>query len=424
MQSGVPRFDLEVHGVSQAYTGEERIWRTSYSPLRGRGKKAVGVNMVVYDITEHRQTEKALREKQQELEDFIYNAGVGLHWVRSDGIILWANQYELALLGYAREEYISHHIAEFHADQEMINDMLARLARGETLNNYEVRLRCKDGSIRHVLINANVFRKDGEFIHTRFFTRDITTGKRAEEALYEARAALAHVMRVMTMGELIATVAHEVNQPLGAIVTNGQACLRLLARESPDLQKSRQAIERVVSEGMRANEVIMRMRALLQKKHAETVLLHVNEIIQEVIALASPELSKSAIRVQTALAANLPPVRGDQVQLQQVLLNLILNAKEAMSGVGWQPRALRITSLASTSGEVVVAVRDSGTGLDPRHGDRIFEAFFTTKAEGLGLGLSISRTIIDAHGGRLWATPSKDQGTTIQFTLPAGERRV
>jgi signal transduction histidine kinase len=244
--------------------------------------------------------------------------------------------------------------------------------------------------------------------------------KRAEAALHEARAALAHVTRVMTMGELIASIAHEVNQPLGAIVTNGQACLRLLARESPDLNMSREVIERMISDGMRASEVITRMRTLLKKNDAEKALLHVNEIIQDVIAFTSPELIKSEIRLRTALAVDLPLVLGDRVQLQQVILNLLLNAKEAMSGAGWKPRELFITSLASSSGEAVVAVRDSGPGLDPRDYDRIFDAFFTTKAEGLGLGLSISRRIIEAHGGRLWATSNEDQGAIIQFALPAG----
>jgi PAS domain S-box-containing protein len=251
---------------------------------------------------------------------------------------------------------------------------------------------------------------------------DITERKRAEEALCQAQAELAHAARLTTLGELTASIAHEVNQPLGAIVTNGEACLRLLARESPDLPKSREVVERMIRNGMRASDVITRIRALLQKRDAEKALLNVNEIIHEVTALTSTELSKSEIHVQTVLAADLPPVLGDRVQLQQVILNLILNAKEAMSGVGWQPRELCITSRTSASGEAVVAVRDSGSGLDPRDCDRIFDAFFTTKAAGLGLGLSISHRIIEAHGGRLWAAPNEDQGATIQFALPASGR--
>jgi signal transduction histidine kinase len=297
-----------------------------------------------------------------------------------------------------------------------------RAIRDRRDHEMECRIVRPDGSVRNIRsISRPVFDASGELTEYVGTVIDITERKQAEEALHEARAALAHVTRVMTMGALIATIAHEVNQLLGAIVTNGQACLRLLARESPALDKAREVIERVVSEGMRASEVITRMRVLLKKNDVAKALLNVNEIIQEVIALASTELSKSAIHLRTALAADLPPVLGDRVQLQQVLLNLILNAKEAMSGVGWKSRELCITSLASESGKAMVAVRDSGTGLDPQDCDRIFDTFFTTKAE--GLGLSISRTIIEAHGGRLWATPNADQGATIKFALPAGGRK-
>jgi signal transduction histidine kinase len=252
----------------------------------------------------------------------------------------------------------------------------------------------------------------------------VTERKSAAEALQKAQAELAHVTRVMTLGELVAAIAHEVNQPLGAIVTNGQACLRLLAREAPDLDKVRDVVERVVSDGLRASNVITRIRALVKRSEGEKVLLHVNAIIQDAIALTSPALSTSAIQLQTALAADLPPVWGDRVQVQQVIMNLILNAKEAMDGAGWQPRALCITSRARPSGEIEVAVQDSGTGLDPRDGDHIFDAFFTTKPAGLGLGLSISRTIIEAHGGRLWATAHDGPGATVCFTLPTGRAQA
>jgi PAS domain S-box-containing protein len=293
-----------------------------------------------------------------------------------------------------------------------------------TLYEVEERVRGVDGRYRRFLSRALPLYDDQGQLQQWFGTyTEIEALKQAEEALGEAQAELAHVTRVTMLGELTASIAHEVNQPLGAIVTNGQACLRLLARESPDLQKSRDVVERMISDGLRASAVITRIRALVKRNEAEKALLNVNEIIQEVLTLTSPELSKSEIHLQTALAADLPLALGDRVQLQQMILNLILNAKEAMNAVGWQPRALIITSLTSTSGEVVVAVRDSGTGLHSRDGERIFEAFFTTKGEGLGLGLSISRRIIEAHGGRLWATPNEDQGTTIRFTLPASGRR-
>jgi signal transduction histidine kinase len=224
----------------------------------------------------------------------------------------------------------------------------------------------------------------------------------------------------MTMGELAASIAHEVNQPLGAIVTNGQACLRLLSREPPSVDKSREVIERMIGDGMRASEVIKRIRALLKKTAAEKAPLNINETIQEVVSMANGEAQRSKVRLLTELAPGLPPVVGDRVQLQQVILNLILNGRDAMSGVEGRPRELLISSGNGGPEGILVAVRDSGAGFDLRDADRIFEPFFTTKSEGMGLGLSISRTIIEAHGGRLWAAPNDDRGATVRFTLPAG----
>jgi signal transduction histidine kinase len=218
------------------------------------------------------------------------------------------------------------------------------------------------------------------------------------------------------MGELVASIAHEVNQPLGAIVTNGHACVRLLSREEPDLNKSLEVIERMIGDGMRASEVIKRIRDLLHKVPPEKAPLNINETVQEVIALVSSDVLRSKIDLRSELAADLPPTLGDRVQLQQVILNLILNARDAMSGT--PRRELLITTLKNKSGDVVVAVRDSGKGLDAKDAERIFDPFFTTKSEGLGLGLSISRRIIEDHGGTLWAKPNKGKGATLQFTLP------
>jgi two-component system sensor kinase FixL len=251
---------------------------------------------------------------------------------------------------------------------------------------------------------------------------DISERRRAQDALHKAQAEVAHVTRVMTMGELVASIAHEVNQPLGAIVTNGHAGVRLLSREPPDLDKSRAVIGRMIEDGMRASEVIKRIRDLLHKAPPEKVLLNINQTIQEVIALITSDLRRSNVELRSDLARGLPPVRGDRIQLQQVILNLVLNGKDAMSVLKNDQddsRELLITSQSAAAGEVLVAVRDSGPGLDPRNVDRIFDPFFTTKPEGMGLGLSISRTIIEAHGGTLWASQNEDQGATIQFSLPA-----
>jgi len=243
--------------------------------------------------------------------------------------------------------------------------------------------------------------------------------EQAEEALQKAQAELAHVTRVMTMGELVASIAHEVNQPLGAIVTNGHACVHLLSRDVPDLDKSREVIGRMIRDGMRASEVIKRIRDLLHKTDVEKAPLSVNETIQEVLALVSSDVLRSKIELQVELAADLPPVSGDRIQLQQVILNLILNARDAMSGEQTNLREMQITSGKNSAGAVAVAVRDTGHGLEAKDVERIFDPFFTTKAGGMGLGLSISRTIIEAHGGRLWATQNEDKGATIQFELPS-----
>jgi PAS domain S-box-containing protein len=253
------------------------------------------------------------------------------------------------------------------------------------------------------------------------FQRYITERKRTEEVLRKTQDELAHVTRVTTLGELTASIAHEVNQPLGAIVTNGQACLRLLANDDPDLKEVREAVECMIADGIRASEVIKRIRRLLKKSRGGKSSYSINDNIREVLALASSELTKERIKVRTQLADNLPYVIADRVQIQQVVLNLVLNSKEAMSAASWQLRELLIRTEHSESA-ILVTITDTGVGIAPENRERAFAPFFTSKEEGLGLGLSISQTIIESHGGRLWSKANqKGQGTTFQFTLPISE---
>jgi C4-dicarboxylate-specific signal transduction histidine kinase len=272
----------------------------------------------------------------------------------------------------------------------------------------------------------------GEWVETRaypspdgglaMFVGYITERKRAEQELRKTQEELAHVARVTTLGELTASIAHEVNQPLGAIVTNAQASLRLLSGANPDLTGAREAIEAMIGDSLRASEVINRFRALLKKSVPEKIEFNINEAIREVVTLTSSELSHSEVQVQTDLAHDLAPILGDRVQLQQVVLNLILNSKEAMSQAGWQQRDLLIRSEKNGPEEVLVTVRDSGVGVDVEKQDSVFDPFFTSKEGGLGLGLSISRTIIEAHGGKLWTRRNDGApGATFQFTLPTKE---
>jgi C4-dicarboxylate-specific signal transduction histidine kinase len=245
---------------------------------------------------------------------------------------------------------------------------------------------------------------------------------RAEEALRTAQAQLAHVTRVTAMGELAASIAHEVTQPLTGIVTNGNACLHWLASAPPNIEKARNAVERIIRDSDRASEVIHDIRTLAQKAPPRQEPVDLNDLISRTLTFVSSEMTLNQIELQTELAVDLPSVLGDRVQLQQVLLNLIMNAIEAMSSITSRARVLTIRSeRRQAPATVAVSVRDSGIGLNPQKADRLFDAFFTTKPQGMGMGLSICRTIISAHGGRLSNANNADQGATFEFALPAHE---
>jgi len=248
---------------------------------------------------------------------------------------------------------------------------------------------------------------------------DITAARRAEEELQQAKMELAHMSRVTTLGELAASIAHEVNQPIAGVVTNAGAALRWLDTRPPDLQEVRQALDDIVTDGNRAGEIVNRIRALVKKVPPRRDALDINGIILEVIALTRSELHRNGVTLQTELASDLPLVRGDRIQLQQVVLNLILNAIEAMTGIGQGRRHLLVGTDRDGADGILVTVGDSGPGLDPEKVDQLFRAFYTTKPGGMGMGLSICRSIIEAHEGRIWATSNVDAGATFQFTLPS-----
>jgi len=245
--------------------------------------------------------------------------------------------------------------------------------------------------------------------------------KSAEEALKKTEEELARVARVTAMGELTASIAHEVNQPLAAVVTNGNASLRWLSNDPPNFDEARQALRNIVRDGTRASDVIARIRAVLKKSEPAALHLDLNELIREIAALTQGEVERRGASLRTDLAANLPAVTGDRVRLQQVLLNLVINALDAMNEVTDRPRVIGIRTAAPDPKSVLVAVEDSGIGLGPEKESRLFDAFYTTKPDGLGMGLSISRSIVEEHGGRLWAAPNEGPGATFQFTLPTEE---
>ena len=246
----------------------------------------------------------------------------------------------------------------------------------------------------------------------------LTERKQAEEALRDAQAELAHVTRVMTMGELTASIAHEINQPLAAVVTNANAGLRWLAGPIPNLSEAREALARITRDGKRASDVIGRIRALVKKSSTEKAGLDLNEAIQEVVVLVQSEIQKSEVTLQMELAIDLPQILGNRVQLQQVILNLVMNGIEAMSAVTDRSRDLLIRSCKYEADKVLVAAQDSGIGIDSQNLEKIFDAFYTTKSQGMGMGLAISRSIIEDHGGQLWTVPNNGPGMTFAFALP------
>ena len=239
-------------------------------------------------------------------------------------------------------------------------------------------------------------------------------------AAYEARSQLAHVGRVTTLGELTASIAHEVNQPLAAAVINGNACMRWLAAEPPDLDEARQAAVRLVKDANRASEIIAQVRALTKSSPPKKDWLQINDIILATVTLTESEILQNQVLLWTELSDDVPPVQGDRVQLQQVILNLILNALEAMNRIPAGPREFIISSAKNDSKGVLITVQDSGIGLAPDNLDLLFNAFYTTKPDGMGMGLAISRSIVEAHGGRIWATPNSPRGAVFQFILPIG----
>jgi len=314
------------------------------------------------------------------------------------------------------------------ADEALMKWIKGRLDNGEIVS-FESRHRRKDGTVFPVEVRVREFGQGGH----RFalsLVRDITDRKWAEaearesERRYgEMQMELAHANRVATMGQLTASIAHEVKQPIAATVTNAQAALRWLGSQPSELEEVRQALTHIVQDGMRAGDVVGRIRDLIKKAPPREDRLEINPVIREVIELTRGEAVKNGVSVQTELAEGLPLIQGDRVQMQQVMLNLIINAVEAISEVSEGPHELLISSGKAGTDDVHVAVRDSGPGVPATDLERLFEPFYTTKPGGLGLGLSICRSIIQTHGGRFWASPNFPRGAIFQFTLPAQPER-
>ena len=367
---------------------------------------------------------KRLEDEQRKLASLVENSTDFIGFASPEGHALFVNAAGQKMVGLDGDEHVrATRVLDYVVEEErqrVQQQVLPAVMRhghweGETQFRH-----FKTGAAIPMLQHVFCIQEPGSDrpIALATISRDMTERKQAEEALREAQAELAHATRVMTLGELAASIAHEVNQPLTAVINNSNACLRWLARQSPDLEGVREALKDIIANGQRASDVIARIRAALKKAPTQMERLEINHIIAEVIELTYHEVQQYGVQLHTELASDLPAVLGDRVQLQQVLLNLVVNGIDAMSTVAERPRQLLIQTTWAEPEGVLVAVQDSGIGLDQQALERIFDAFYTTKAMGMGMGLSISRTIIKAHGGRLWAERNPGPGATLQFILP------
>jgi PAS domain S-box-containing protein len=370
-----------------------------------------------------------LREREARVRRLVDSNIIGIFIWNLEGRIIDANESFLRMVGYDRDDLVAGLLqwteltpAEWRADNDQRR---AALDKTGIVEPAEKEYFNKSGGRVPVLVGSAIFdeaRDEGVS-----FVVDLTERKRAEEAAHESerryrdiQMELAHASRISTMGQLTASIAHEVNQPIGAMLVNAETAQRWLGRQQPDLEKALQALDRIVKDSKRAAGIIEGLRNLSKKEPSPKQDLNINEAILEIIDLTRSETSKNGISVEMRLAENLPRVRGDRVQLQQIILNLIINAVEAMSETTDWPRRLVINTRAGPGG-VLVAVQDTGLGLGQGGAARVFEAFFTTKPGGLGMGLSVCRSIVEAHGGQLWAEPNQPHGAIFCFTLPVEE---
>jgi PAS domain S-box-containing protein len=378
------------------------------------------------EIAERKRAEAELRESEAylaEAQRLTHTASFALN-IATRKIVHWSQEH-FRLFGFDPEgglpsfEVVRQRI---HSDDiERVVEMYRGATRESTDYEADCRIVLPNGTIKYIHgVGHPVFNASGDLVEYVGTVMDVTERKRADEErdrLRQAQADLAHVNRVTTMGELTASLAHEVNQPIAAAVTNANTCLRWLTRDHPDVEEARAAASRIVKDGTRAAEIISRIRLLFKKGTPQRELVDVNEVIREMIVLLRGEATRYSISFRTELAENIPQVMGDRVQLQQVLMNLMLNGIDAMKDVDGT-RELGIKSQRAESEQLLVSVSDTGVGLPSQQADQIFNAFFTTKLHGTGMGLSISRSIVVSHGGRLWAADNPPRGASFYLTLP------
>jgi PAS domain S-box-containing protein len=379
------------------------------------------------DITKRKRAEQELRRSEAFLAEGQRLSSTGsFSWHVDADLMKWSEElyriYEIPQGASATLELIG---ARVHPeDIPALNDLMDRARSTGGNFQFDHRLQMPDRSVKYLHMVAHATRDQDGRLEYIGAIQDVTQRRLADEALGEARSELAHVARITTLGALTASIAHEVNQPLSGIITNASTGLRMLAADPPNIEGALETVRRTLRDGNRAADVIARLRAFFGKKNFTSELVDLNEAAQEVIALSLSELQRGRVILQSEFAEGLPPVTGDRVQLQQVILNLFLNASDAMTGVDDRPRQLVIRTELDEADQVRLSVQDTGIGFDQNNAERLFDAFYTTKSAGMGIGLSVSRSIIEGHHGRLWASSNDGPGATFAFSIPCGTNAV
>jgi PAS domain S-box-containing protein len=409
----------------RCFDGKYRWFLNRADPLRDKTGKVIKWYGTNFDIEELKQTETRLRRSEAYLTEAQRLSLTGsFGWIPSTGEIHWSEEsFRIFQYDPSVKPTVKLALQRVHPDDHaFVREAIDEASRGETNFDLTHRLLMPDGSVKYVHVRSRAVRDADGNLEVVGAITDITAAKQAEEALRDnerrllaAQAELSHINRVATLGELTASITHEVSQPLGAIAANAAAARRWFVR---DVEEARSAIERIEHEAFRAAAIISRMRELYKKADLKKTRLDINDVINDAMLLVRQEIISSHVSLELELASGLPTVLGDRVQLQQVIINLVVNGIQAMAHTVDTPRELVIRSKRDGIDEVVVAVQDLGSGIDPEIEDKLFSPFLTTKPNGMGMGLSICRSIIEAHGGRVWASHNSGPGTTFHFKLP------
>ncbi len=415
----------ECEGRLRRFDGEYRWFLFRTNPLRDEFGKTFKWYGTKTDIDDRKRAEEKLRRSQAFIAEGQRLARLGgFSWHVESGQTTWTDQlyciFEFEPGSPVTLERIGSRVHP--EDIPLLGDMIERAQRAASNLEYEHRLLMPNQSVKYLHFVAHGTQAQDGRLEYIGAVQDVTERRLAEEALTQARSDLAHVTRVTSLGVLTASIAHELNQPLSGIITNASTCLRMLAAAPPNVEGSRETAKRTIRDANRASELVTRLRALFSKKESMTEPVDLNDATQEVIALSLSELQRNRVILRPEFADDLPVVTGDRVQLQQVILNLLRNASDAMRGVNDRPRQLQIRTERGQDDQVRLSVRDAGIGLDPQVMDRLFQPFYTTKNDGMGIGLSVSRSIIERHHGRLWAEPNDGPGATFSFSIPSQQR--